>query len=134
MLCRQSILFISRAEVFKSAGVAVTTQPQLINGAASNRQQRCIGRRSRLTSLPLKTTSWHGAVKPGIWSFSDENEEKYGVFVRLEPGIEGLIHISKLTGEENIEIGQKIKAYIERVNKKDRRMSLLLPQTEKPIL
>jgi len=61
-------------------------------------------------------------------------KEKYGYFVRLEPGIEGLIHISKLTGEENIKIGDKIKVFIERINKKERRMSLLLPQKEKPIL
>ncbi len=60
--------------------------------------------------------------------------EKYGFFVRLEPGVEGLIHISKLTGKENIKIGQKLKTFIERINKKDRRMSLLLPQTEKPVM
>ncbi|PIY71351.1 hypothetical protein COY88_00885, partial [Candidatus Roizmanbacteria bacterium CG_4_10_14_0_8_um_filter_35_28] len=45
-------------------------------------------------------------------------KEKYGYFIRLEPGIEGLIHISKLTGNEEIKIGQKIKAYIERINVK----------------
>lgn len=60
--------------------------------------------------------------------------EKYGVFVRLEPGIEGLIHVSKLRGDENFEIGQKVKAFVERVNRDERRMSLVLPQTEKPIL
>jgi ribosomal protein S1 len=86
----------------------------------------------------LSTDPWHTIEEkyPKDKEVTGEvvRKEKYGVFVRLEPGIEGLIHISKLTGEENIEIGQKIKAYIERVNKKDRRMSLLLPQTEKPIL
>lgn len=61
-------------------------------------------------------------------------KEKYGYFVRLEPGVEGLIHISKLTGSENIEIGQKIKAFIERVSLKERRMSLVLPQKEKPVM
>jgi len=60
-------------------------------------------------------------------------KERYGYFVRLEPGVEGLIHISKLTGEEGIKIGQKIKAFVERVNKEDRRMSLVLPQKEKPV-
>ncbi len=60
--------------------------------------------------------------------------EKYGYFVRLEPGVEGLVHISKLTGKEDIKIGQKLKTFIERINKKDRRMSLLLPQTEKPVM
>lgn len=61
-------------------------------------------------------------------------KERYGYFVRLEPGVEGLIHVSKLTGEENFEMGKKVKVFIERVNQKDRRMSLILPQTEKPVL
>lgn len=60
--------------------------------------------------------------------------EKYGVFVRLEPGVEGLIHISKLTGEENIEVGQKVKVFIEKVNKKNRRMSLILAKKAKPVM
>lgn len=59
--------------------------------------------------------------------------EKYGYFVRLEPGIEGLVHISKLTGEENFKIGQKINVYVERINERDRRMSLVLPQKAKPV-
>lgn len=61
-------------------------------------------------------------------------KERYGFFIRLEPGIEGLIHISKLTGAEEIKVGQKIKVYIERINVKARRMSLVLPQKEKPVM
>jgi ribosomal protein S1 len=61
-------------------------------------------------------------------------KEKYGYFVRLEPGIEGLIHVSKLTGNEDIKIGQKIKAFVERISLKDRKMSLVLPQKEKPVM
>jgi len=61
-------------------------------------------------------------------------KEKYGYFVRLEPGIEGLIHASKLKGEEKIKIGEKIRVYIERINKKSRRLSLILPPTKKPVL
>ncbi len=60
-------------------------------------------------------------------------KERYGYFVRLEPGVEGLIHISKLSGEEHMEVGDKVKVFIERVSSKDRRMSLILPQTDKPI-
>ncbi|MFH1827188.1 MAG: S1 RNA-binding domain-containing protein [bacterium] len=60
-------------------------------------------------------------------------KEKYGYFVRLEPGIEGLIHTSKLSGKEAFIIGQKVRAYIERINKKQRRLSLILPQKEKPV-
>ncbi|MBI1863393.1 S1 RNA-binding domain-containing protein, partial [Candidatus Microgenomates bacterium] len=61
-------------------------------------------------------------------------QEKYGYFVRLEPGIEGLIHSSKLQGGEEFKIGQKIKAFIERVNKQSRRLSLVPHQTEKPVM
>lgn len=60
-------------------------------------------------------------------------KERYGYFVRLEPGIEGLIHVSKLKGDENIKIGDKVKVYIERISLKDRKMSLVLPQKEKPV-
>ncbi len=60
-------------------------------------------------------------------------KEKYGFFVRLEPGIEGLIHVSKLTGKENMETGQEVKVFIEKINQRGRRMSLLLPQKEKPV-
>ncbi len=60
-------------------------------------------------------------------------KEKYGYFVRLEPGVEGLIHVSKLTGKEDIKIGQKIKVFIERISLKNRKMSLVLPQKEKPV-
>lgn len=59
--------------------------------------------------------------------------ERYGYFVRLEPGVEGLIHISKLAKEDEFEVGKKVKAYIERINERSRRLSLVLPQKEKPI-
>src|SRR3989344_123292 len=60
-------------------------------------------------------------------------KEKYGYFVKLEPGVEALIHISKLTGEEKFKEGQGVKVFIEKVNQKGRRISLLLPQKEKPV-
>lgn len=60
-------------------------------------------------------------------------KEQYGYFVRLEPGVEGLIHVSKLKGDEKLDIGSKVRVFIERINTKNRKMSLLLPQTEKPI-
>ena len=60
-------------------------------------------------------------------------KERYGYFIRLEPGVEGLVHISKLTGQEAFNPGDKIKVMVERVSKNERRMSLLLPQVEKPV-
>ncbi|MCX7881050.1 MAG: S1 RNA-binding domain-containing protein [Patescibacteria group bacterium] len=59
-------------------------------------------------------------------------KEKYGYFVRFESGVEGLIHSSK-TNKKELKIGEKIKVYIEKINKKNRRISLLLPQKEKPV-
>jgi ribosomal protein S1 len=60
-------------------------------------------------------------------------QERYGYFVRLEPGIEGLVHISKLTGKEDLKLGTVIKAYIEKAERKSRKMSLILTQSEKPV-
>ncbi len=60
--------------------------------------------------------------------------EKYGYIVRLEPGIEGLIHISKITNEKELPIGEKIKVYVEKVDTAQRRMSLILLPHEKPVV
>ncbi len=60
--------------------------------------------------------------------------EPYGYFVRLEPGIEGLIHVSKLAEGSAFKVGDKVKIFVERVNKRDRKLSLILPQTDRPIL
>ena len=60
--------------------------------------------------------------------------EKYGYIVRLEPGIEGLIHISKITGAESIEVGKAIEIYIEKVDAKQRRISLILAAEDKPVM
>lgn len=60
-------------------------------------------------------------------------KEKYGYIVRLEPGVEGLIHISKLTGREDLSIGKKIKVFVEKIDVKGRRMSLILVAKKKPV-
>ena len=61
-------------------------------------------------------------------------KEPYGYFVRIEAGIEGLIHNSKITPEMDIKIGKKIKAYVERIDKKHRKMSLVPVSIGKPLL
>ncbi len=60
-------------------------------------------------------------------------KESYGYFVKLDKGIEGLIHISKLSKDAQLKIGEKIKVYIEKLDTKRRKISLLLEQTKKPI-
>lgn len=61
-------------------------------------------------------------------------KEKYGYIVRLEPGIEGLIHISKVTGHESVEIGKPITVYIEKIDVKQRRISLVFALVDKPVV
>ena len=57
----------------------------------------------------------------------------FGALVQIEPGIEGLIHISKIPPEFSINEGDKIDVYIESIDKKSRRISLGLVLSQKPI-
>jgi len=57
----------------------------------------------------------------------------FGAFVNLGPGIEGLIHISKIPAEHSIKPGDKVDCYIESIDKQQRRISLGLVLKEKPV-
>jgi ribosomal protein S1 len=57
----------------------------------------------------------------------------FGVFVELEPGIEGLIHITKIPPTHKINLGDEVKCVIEDVNVKDKRIALGLVLTSAPI-
>ena len=63
----------------------------------------------------------------------------FGVFVNLEPGIDGLVHISKLGAgrrikhpKEVVEVGQIVEAYVREVDITGRRISLSLGQETEP--
>jgi small subunit ribosomal protein S1 len=63
----------------------------------------------------------------------------FGVFVNLEPGIDGLVHISKLGAgrrikhpKEVVEVGQTVEAYVQEVDVANRRISLSLEQKVEP--
>ncbi len=57
----------------------------------------------------------------------------FGYFVELEPGVEGLLHMTKVPPGKRIKEGDKLNIYIEEVNKKDRRISLGLVLAAKPV-
>lgn len=57
----------------------------------------------------------------------------YGVFVQLEPGIEGLIHISKLTQDDVPKEGDEISCVIESIDEVKRKISLTFIPKEKPV-
>lgn len=57
----------------------------------------------------------------------------FGVFVELEPGIEGLIHITKIPPTHKLAMGDEVKCIIEDINLKDKRISLGLVLTVVPV-
>ena len=57
-----------------------------------------------------------------------------GIFVTLSPGVEGLIHISKLAPGEEPKEGNDINCIIENVEPEKRKISLSMALHEKPIM
>jgi len=57
----------------------------------------------------------------------------FGVFVELEPGIEGLVHLTKIPPTHKLTRGDMIDVYVEDIDKKEKRISLGLILTTKPV-
>lgn len=57
----------------------------------------------------------------------------FGAFVELEPGVEGLIHITKIPPTHKLAVGQEVRCTIEEVNLKDKRIALGLVLTSVPV-
>lgn len=57
----------------------------------------------------------------------------YGLFVTLSPGIEGLIHISKIAPDFEPKIGEEVSCTVEDVQGDKRKISLSMALTEKPM-
>lgn len=57
----------------------------------------------------------------------------YGVFVELEGGIEGLIHISKIPPGKTFEVGEEITCVVESIEASRRKISLI-PQIEEKFI
>ena len=67
-------------------------------------------------------------VKGKVTKLSD-----FGVFVEVEPGVEGLIHITRIPPNKKLKVGDEVSAYVDSVDKKERRLSLGLVLTTKPV-
>lgn len=57
----------------------------------------------------------------------------FGVFVQIEPGLEGLIHITKIPPATKLHTGDEIKCNIEEINIPEKKISLGLVLTSKPV-
>ena len=89
-------------------------------------------------------------LHPDPWSTIDERYPQqsrvigrivsvtdYGAFVELEPGVEGLIHISEMTWSRRmkhpakvVKVGDQVEAVVLEIKPKDRRISLGIKQLE----
>jgi small subunit ribosomal protein S1 len=57
----------------------------------------------------------------------------YGIFVQLEEGVEGLIHISKASADSDYKVGDKVSCTIESIDSIAHRISLIPVLAAKPI-
>jgi len=79
-------------------------------------------------SIPMKYKG--GTVVTGVVT----NITDFGVFLEIEEGVEGLIHISELSKEkidnpeEIVKVGDKISAVVLKVNKKERKIGLSIKE------
>jgi len=58
---------------------------------------------------------------------------QFGVFVKVEPGVDGLIHTSKLSPDQQFNPGEAVTVVVESVEPTQRRMSLSAVLTEVPM-
>lgn len=101
---------------------------------------KIIGKKDDKLSLSMKQAKkdpWESAVK----KYKKDKKLKgkvvrlsdYGVFVQLEPGVEGLIHMTKIPPATKLEEGKQVDVYVERIDPEARKLSLGLVLTTKPI-
>jgi small subunit ribosomal protein S1 len=57
----------------------------------------------------------------------------FGSFVTLEPGVDGLIHISKIPSGNEPQVGADVEIFVENIDVEQRRMSLGVVLTEVPV-
>lgn len=57
----------------------------------------------------------------------------FGALIELEPGVEGILHLSKIPAGMSVREGDKVECFIEQAQEKARRISLGLVLKEKPI-
>lgn len=57
----------------------------------------------------------------------------FGIFVEVEPGVEGLVHITKIPPTKRFSEGELVECFIEEIDSKNKKIVLGLVLTEKPI-
>lgn len=60
-------------------------------------------------------------------------QSDFGVFVQLIPGVEGLLHMTKIPPGKRLLVGDKVDVIVEEIDTKARKIALGLVLTEKPV-
>lgn len=90
-----------------------------------------------LSIKQLTSDPWQELVKK--YTLEQQVEGKvvkvssFGVFVELEKGLDGLIHISKIPPGVEFKEGEKVNCVIEGIDNQKRKLSLALVLKEKPV-
>ncbi len=115
-------------------------KPEDIVAVGDRVKVKILGPRDGKLSLSIKQAQkdpWEGIenkfkvedkLKGKITKQSD-----FGVFVELLPGVEGLIHVTKIPPATKLEKGKEVDVYIEEIDPKAKKISLGLVLTSKPI-
>lgn len=76
----------------------------------------------------VKKYKEEGRVKGKVTRLGD-----FGAIIGLEPGVEGLVHLSKIPAGISLKEGAEVDCFIEKVNPKSRKISLGLVLKVKPV-
>lgn len=101
---------------------------------------RVIGARDGRLSLSIK----HGQADPWdnfVKKFKVEDKFKgkvtklsdFGIFIQIVPGVEGLVHMTKIPPATKFTVGQEVNCYIEELNIASKKVGLGLVLTSKPV-
>jgi small subunit ribosomal protein S1 len=115
-------------------------KPEEIVSVGDNVKVKVIGKNNGKLALSIKQTQkdpWEEAEKRYPKDKKVEGKvvrvSDFGMFVSLEPGVEGLVHITKIPPTKKFEVGDDVNVVIEEIDSKAKKLSLGLVLTAKPV-
>ncbi len=101
---------------------------------------KVVGKKNDKLALSIKQTQkdpWEGADKKYPKDTKVEGKvvriSDFGMFVSLEPGVEGLVHITKIPPTQKYEVGDDVNVLVEDLDAKGKKMSLGLVLSVVPV-
>jgi small subunit ribosomal protein S1 len=108
-----------------------------------------VGDKVKVKVLGLKDGKLALSIRQALKNPWEEVEDKYkagdnlkgkvvkisdfGMFVEIEPGVEGLVHLTQIPPGTRFNEGQEVNVYVEEIDSKAKKMSLGLVLSSKPV-